>query len=90
MGSPMREVELIYRFEEGPNRGTELRVFSCDRNHTVSSWITRIPTGELLWSETSRSNGPFFGTTVKDHVPNRFLTLVGLATRLAKDGARSD
>jgi hypothetical protein len=90
MGSPMREVELIYRFEEGPNRGTELRVFSCDRNHTVSSWITRIPTGELLWSETSRSNGPFFGTTVKNYVGNGALALINLATRLAKDGTSSD
>jgi hypothetical protein len=90
MENVRREISLVYRFEEGPDSGTELIVCCSDTDHSFTGSITDIPTGKLLWTETSRSNRPLLRGSIKDYVRDSFLPLIGLATRLAKDSTRAD
>jgi hypothetical protein len=85
-----REISLVYRFEESPDSGTEFRVVRSNRDHTLTSSVSEIPSGKLLWSETSGGYGPFALSSIEDDVRDCLLALKRLTTRLAKDGAGSD
>jgi hypothetical protein len=90
MATPLREISLVYRFEESPNSGAELRIFCRDGDHSFTSSVTDIPSGKLLWSETRGCDGPFFSGAVQNYVRDSLLPLIRFTTRLAKDSSGSN
>jgi hypothetical protein len=82
----LREISLVYRFQESPDSGTELRVVRSNRDHTLTSSVSEIPSGKLLWSETSGGYGPFALSSIEDDVRDCLLALKRLAARFSENG----
>ncbi len=79
------EVYLSISIKKCPDGGAEFVVTGSYRDHPFSCGISRVPAGELEWTEAHLGDATaFLSSPIKDNVSYCFLALERLASSLSE------